>query len=53
MHYWKLFWMVFLLIAGTSFAFITAVVTVKGFGDLLRMFTNLSRQKDESQRHQN
>jgi hypothetical protein len=46
MESWKLFWTVFLLVSGASFAFITLVVTVKGFRDLLDMFTGLSQQKE-------
>jgi hypothetical protein len=48
MKYWELFWTVFLLVSGFSFAFITLVVTVKGFRDLLGMFHRLSLQQRES-----
>jgi hypothetical protein len=47
MQYWELFWTVFLLVSGFSFAFITLVVTVKGFRDLLDMFHRLSQQRGE------
>jgi len=46
MESWKIFWTVFLLVSGVSFAFITIVVTVKGFRDLLDMFTRLGQQKE-------
>ena len=46
MEGWKVFWTVFLLVSGTSFAFITIVVTMKGFRDLLDMFTRLGEQKE-------
>jgi hypothetical protein len=46
MESWKLFWTMFLLVSGASFAFITLVVTVKGFRDLLDMFSSLGRQKE-------
>jgi hypothetical protein len=46
MAYWRFFWTVFLLVAGTSFAFITVVVTVKGLKDLREMFSHLRQQQD-------
>jgi hypothetical protein len=49
MESWRLFWTVFLIVSGTSFAFITLVVTVKGFRDLLEMFSSLSQQKENRQ----
>jgi hypothetical protein len=48
MQYWELFWTAFLLVSGFSFAFITFVVTIKGFRDLLGMFYRLSQQQRES-----
>jgi hypothetical protein len=48
MQYWKLFWTIFLLVSGASFAFITLVVTAKGFRDLLDMFSSLSQRKPEN-----
>lgn len=47
MKYWQVFWMASLLVAGASFAGITAVVTVRGFRDLSDMFSRLRRQQDE------
>ncbi|HZS04482.1 MAG TPA: hypothetical protein VFD58_06570 [Blastocatellia bacterium] len=47
MNFWKLFWTVSLLIAGPSFAWITLVVTIKGFRDLRLMFRRLSQQSEE------
>jgi hypothetical protein len=34
MKFWKIFWTLNLVVAGAGFAFITAVVTVKGVNDL-------------------
>jgi hypothetical protein len=45
---WALFWTAWLLIAGASFAFITAIVTVFGVRDLKNLFRQL-RQRDESE----
>ena len=45
---WAVFWMVWLLVAGLSFAFITAVVTVLGFSDLKALF-RLLRQQDKGE----
>ena len=44
---WVLFWTLWLLVAGASFAFITAVVTILGFRDLKSMFRML-REQDEA-----
>ena len=46
MRYWQWFWIVILVIAGTSFAAITVVVTVRGFADLREMLKRLLQQKD-------
>ncbi|MDQ3687400.1 MAG: hypothetical protein M3430_17640 [Acidobacteriota bacterium] len=46
MRFWQLFWTASLLIAGASFAFITMVVTFKGFHDLREWFSSLKRQKE-------
>ncbi len=46
MKYWQWFWTVSLVIAGTSFAAITAVVTLRGFADLREMLKRLLQQKD-------
>jgi hypothetical protein len=35
---WAIFWTIWLVIAGASFAFITAVVTVLGVRDLRALF---------------
>jgi hypothetical protein len=42
---WLNFWTVLLLVAGSSFAVITAVVTIKGFGDMREMLKGLSKQQ--------
>jgi hypothetical protein len=46
MMYWQWFWTVSLVIAGTSFAVITVVVTLRGFADLREMLKRLLQQKD-------
>ena len=45
MNYWLIFWTVSLVIAGVSFAVITAIVMVKGYKDLRLMFSRLAEQK--------
>lgn len=47
MNLWLWFWMVSLIVAGASFAFITVVVTVKGGHDLRQWFRSLQRQNKE------
>jgi hypothetical protein len=47
MRYWQAFWTASLLVAGASFAGITAVVTVRGFRDLGDLFSRLRRQRDD------
>jgi hypothetical protein len=47
MNLWLLFWTVALIVAGTSFAFITVVVSLKGANDLRQWFSSLSRQNKE------
>jgi len=44
---WEVFWTVWLVISGASFALITAVVTVLGFRDLKAMFRSLCRQPED------
>jgi len=44
MRFWQLFWTIWLVVAGLSFAFITLVVSVRGGRDLRQMFRDLSRQ---------
>ena len=46
MRYWEMFWMISTLVSGVSFAFITLVVTVKGFKDLRDMFRRLGQQQE-------
>ncbi len=48
MNYWQIFWTVWLVIAGVSFAAITAVVTVKGYKDLRVMFSRLTEQRSHN-----
>ena len=44
MRGWQIFWTVSLIVSGIAFAAITAIVSVRGFGDLREMFRNLRRQ---------
>ena len=44
MRFWQLFWTIWLVVAGLSFAFITLVVSVRGGRDLRQMFRDLSKQ---------
>ena len=41
---WALFWTIWLVIAGASFAFITGIVTVLGLRDLRNLFHTLRDQ---------
>jgi hypothetical protein len=45
MNAWLTFWEACLIVAGATFAGITVVVAVRGFGDLREMFANLAQQK--------
>ena len=47
MNVWLWFWTVSLLVAGSSFAFITIVVTIKGVSDLRSWFRSLQEQNKE------
>jgi hypothetical protein len=47
MRGWQIFWSVCLLVAGSSFAFITVVVAIRGFQDLRNLFRRLHEQEDE------
>lgn len=44
MNLWLVFWALMLVIAGTSFAVITLVVSVRGLRDLRQWFASLNRQ---------
>ncbi len=44
MRFWQLFWTISLIVAGSSFAFITLMVSVRGGRDLRQMFRDLSKQ---------
>ena len=46
MYFWQLFWTISLVVAGSSFAFITLVVTFKGVKDLREMFKQLGKQQE-------
>ena len=45
MNYWLVFWTVWLVIAGVSFAVITGIVMVRGYKDLRLMFSRLAEQR--------
>ena len=45
MRYWLFFWTFAALAAGSSFAAITIVVTIKGGRDLRDLFRNLLEQR--------
>ena len=47
MNIWLWFWTISLLVAGTSFAFITVVVSIKGASDLKSWFSSLQQQNKE------
>jgi hypothetical protein len=47
MRAWGIFWTVWLVISGASFAIITAIVTVLGFRDLKAMFRSLERRPED------
>ncbi len=47
MNYWLMFWITCLLLAGCSFAFITIVVSIRGFKDLREMLKHLDAQRDK------
>ncbi|HKE55438.1 MAG TPA: hypothetical protein VKB46_02010 [Pyrinomonadaceae bacterium] len=52
MNGWLWFWTISLVVAGTSFAFITLVVTIKGASDLQQWFSSLQRQnKNDDELH--
>jgi hypothetical protein len=48
MNPWLWFWTLSLLVAGSSFAFITVIVTIKGASDLKKWFSSLQQQNRES-----
>jgi hypothetical protein len=47
MNLWLNFWTLMLVVAGFSFAAITVIVAVKGFGDLRLWFASLRRQNED------
>jgi hypothetical protein len=49
MHGWQLFWTLWLLFSGASFALITIVVTIKGFGDVRRMLSGIKSRDNSDQ----
>ena len=51
MEFWKTFWTVALLVAGSGFAGITLVVILKGGGDLKKMLSGLKAHHDDDRTH--
>ena len=49
MHSWQMFWTLWLLLAGASFAAITVVVAIKGVGDVRRMLTGIKSHEPAGQ----
>lgn len=47
MRYWQPFWTGALVVAAGSFAVITAIVTVRGYRDLMQMFRDLRAQAEK------
>ena len=47
MNFWMIFWTGALVIAGCSFAVITAIVSVRGYRDLMQMFRRLAALRGE------
>jgi len=45
---WYYFWMACFIVAGSAFAFIAAVVTVRGVTDLRQMFSRLRVERERS-----
>ena len=42
---WYYFWIASFVLAGSAFAFIAAIVTVRGFADLRQMFAGLRAER--------
>ncbi len=49
MRFWQLFWTLWLVVAGSSFAFITLMVTIRGGRDLREMFRHLGEQQEDKE----
>ncbi len=49
MRVWQAFWLVSLVVAGSSFTLITIVVAVKGLQDLRDLFRRLHHREDEQE----
>ncbi len=49
MSYWELFWTGALIVAASSFAVITVIVTFRGYRDLMQMFQRLTQQGKENE----
>ena len=47
MNGWYYFWMASFAVAGSAFAFIAIVVTVRGIADLREMFAGLRAERRE------
>jgi len=49
--FWKTFWTVAILVAGSGFALVTFVVILKGGGDLRAMLSGLKKHRDDDRTH--
>jgi hypothetical protein len=49
MRFWQVFWTASVLISGVSFAFVTVVVTLRGWKDLREMFARLLEQQQDDE----
>ena len=47
MRAWEMFWTFWLLVSGAAFAIITVIVTLKGFGDVKRMLSGITKSHDD------
>jgi hypothetical protein len=51
MDFWQTFWLVAVLTAGSAFAIITLVVTIKGAQDMKNMLSGLKAHQDDDKTH--
>lgn len=52
MNYWMMFWTGALVIAACSFAVITAIVSARGYRDLMQMFRRLTAQAGKEKKNE-
>jgi hypothetical protein len=51
MDFWPTFWLIALLSAGSAFAVITIVVTIKGSQDMKNMLSGLKARQGDDKTH--